>query len=143
MTVSLLNYSPIDADTTVGKDWSMYVFLGSGNKFQSIEIKKDEHLKYEEYILEKLPTYKKFVTAAKRLCTNIPNRDILHQLYVENNTKTKELDIETFFDKAEELLLANICDEIMYQTLFTAKENIPVSQFLSIYLLNLYFSRII
>jgi len=141
MTVSLLNYSPVDNNTTVGKDWSMYVFLGSGNKFQSIPINKNEYITYEKYILENLPTYKQFISSAKNLCTKIPNKLILHELYIQNNTQTKYLDIETFFERAEELL-NNSSNDVIFQSVFQDKKNIPISQLLSIYLLNLYFSNI-
>lgn len=142
MTVSLLNYSPIDTSIIPGEEWFMYVFLGSGSKFQSIEIKRNAHKEFEDYILKEKPIHKKFVQEAKKTCLNIPSKSVLHDLYVENNRKSEFLDVETFFEQAETLLETHSCEDIVSQPVFKAKENIPVSQILSMYLINLYFSNI-
>lgn len=143
MTVALMNHSPIDKDIPVGKDWIVYVFLGSGSKFQNIEIKEGIYTAVEEYILKNLPlVYKDFIQEAKQLCVNIPSASVLQQLYAENNTDTDDLDGDTFFEQGESLIEKYFCQDLVSQDILKEKENIPLSQLLSIYLISLYQSKI-
>lgn len=143
MTVALMNHSPIDKNIPVGKDWIVYVFLGSGSKFQNIEIKEGIYTDVEEYILKKLPVvYKDFIQEANKLCVNIPSASVLQKLYAENNTDTDDLDGDTFFEQGESLIEKYFCQDLVSQYILTEKENIPLFQLLSIYLISLYQSHI-
>lgn len=143
MTVTLMNHSPIDKNAQTGENWLMYVFLGSGSKFQNIEIEHNIYKKVEKYILEKLPSvYKDFLDEAKQLCVNIPTTQILQKLYEDNNTESEYLDVETFFEQGESLLEKYFCQDLVSQNILIEKENIPLFQLLSIYLISLYQSKI-
>lgn len=142
LTVTLMNHSQLDSSIPIAENWYMYIFLGSGKKFKAVEIKKDFHKEVELYIKEYLPIYKDFIEESKKMCKNIPSSKELHQLYVENNMKTKSLDVESFFELAESLIEKNYCIDIMKQNFFKEKDNLPIFQILSLYLINLYFSQI-
>lgn len=139
MTVSLMNHSPIDKTVIPGIEWYVYVFLGSGSKFQSIEIPRYTYKKVEEFIICKLPQiYHPFLNEAKDLCANIPTSNILQKLYEENNTSPNSIDLEKFFLKGEVLIQKYRCDDLICQTILKEKENIPLFQILSLYLICLY-----
>ena len=145
MTISLMNHSPIDKTVPTGKDWIMYVFLGSGSKFQTIEIEKNTYKDIEKYIIEKLPLYKDFIQEANRLCKTVPSTDVLQKLYDDNNQDSNDLDVETFFEQGASLIEKHKCDEdsmLISQPILKEKENIPLFQLLSMYLINLYCSKI-
>jgi DNA (cytosine-5)-methyltransferase 1 len=142
LTVTLMNHSQLDKTVETGKDWYMYIFLGSGKEFKAVEIKKDYYKEVELYINEYLPIYKNFIQEAKSLSQNIPSAQKLHTLYVENNRESEYLDIETFFELAESLIEKNYCMDIVKQAFFKEKENLPIFQILSLYLINLYYSNI-
>ena len=143
MTVSLMNYSPVDKSISSGQNWLMYVFLGSGKKFQNIKIESNIYLKVEEYILQKLPlVYKDFIDESKKLCLNIPSTSILQKLYEDNNMASEYLDVESFFEQGESLIEKYFCQDLVSQDILIEKENIPLFQLLSIYLISLYQSQI-
>ena len=142
LTVTLMNHSQLNKTVEIGKEWYMYIFLGSGKQFKAIEIKKDYYQKVELYINEYLPDYKGFIQEAKKLSKNIPSYQELHSLYIENNRESQYLDVETFFELAESLIEKNYCTDIVNQPFFKEKENLPIFQILSLYLINLYYSNI-
>lgn len=142
MTIALMNHSPIDKTVEAGKDWIMYAFLGSGSKFQTIEIQKNTYKDVENYILKNLPTYDKFIEDAKKLCKNIPSSSILQGLYEDNKRSNEFLDVETFFEQGESILENYDCESLVSQDILKEKENIPLFQLLSIYLISLYSSSI-
>ena len=145
MTIALMNHSPIDKTVPTGKDWIMYVFLGSGSKFQTIEIEKNTYKDIEKYIIEKLPLYKDFIQEAKQLCNIVPSKNVLQKLYEDNNQDSNDLDVETFFEQGTSLIEKHKCDEesmLISQPILKEKENIPLFQLLSMYLINLYCSKI-
>ena len=145
MTVSLMNHSPIDKQSEVGKDWKVYVFLGSGSKFQTVELETNLYKKIEDLINENLPLYTDFIKNSKQLCQNIPSSNMLQKLYEENNQQSEYLDVESFFEQGESLIEQHICLEdsmMISQNIFTQKENIPLFQLLSMYLISLYSDRI-
>jgi len=142
MTVSLMNHSPVDKTVQSGKEWTVYVFLGSGSKFKTIEIKKDTYKDVEKYILDKLPLYKDYIKESKKLCVNIPSADILQKLYEDTDNDSEFLDVETFFEQGESIIEKYKCDDLLSQDILKEKENIPLFQLLSIYLINLYCSKI-
>ena len=142
LTVTLMNHSQLDKTIETGKDWYMYIFLGSGKQFKAVEIKKDYYKQIELYINEYLPIYKGFIQDAKNLSKNIPSAKELHTLYVDNNKESDYLDVETFFELAESLIEKNYCIDIINQSFFKEKENLPIFQILSLYLINFYYSSI-
>jgi len=145
MTISLMNHSPIDKTIPTGKNWIMYVFLGSGSKFQTIKIEKYIYIEIEKYIIEKLPLYKDFIEQANHLCKTVPSSNTLQQLYEDNNQDTNKLDVETFFEEGEALIEKYKCNKdsmLINQQILKEKENIPLFQLLSMYLINLYYSKI-
>lgn len=143
MTIALMNHSPIDKSIPTGIDWVVYAFLGSGSKFQNIEIKEGIFIDVEKYILSKLPlVYKEFINEAKILCVNVPSAKTLQKLYADNNIETDDLDADTFFEQGESLIEKYFCQDLVSQDILKEKENIPLFQLLSIYLISLYQSHI-
>jgi DNA (cytosine-5)-methyltransferase 1 len=142
MTVSLMNHSPIDKSIQSGLNWYVYVFLGSGSKFQSIEIKKDIYKDIEKFILDKCPKYKGFIDGAKNFCINIPSSVQLQNLFEKNDRESGYLDGESFFNNGESLVSNDNYKTLISQPILKEKENIPVFQLLSMYLISLYHSKI-
>ena len=143
MTVSLTNHSPIDKKIIAGENWFIYVFLGSGSKFQSIKIKKNEYKYIEKYIIDKLPSiYNNFIAKSKKLCTNIPSSITIQKTYEKNLENTDFLDVEKFFKKGENLIKEYYCEDLIKQDILIQKEHIPTFQLLSMYLISLYQSKI-
>lgn len=139
MTVSLMNHSPIDKTIIPGLNWYVYVFLGSGIKFKSIEIERNSNKKVENFIMNNLPKkYFLFINDAKKLCKNIPSGDILQKSYEENVDSVKYLTLEKFFLEGEKLIKKYWCDDLISQSILMEKENIPLYQILSLYLIGLY-----
>ncbi len=143
MTVSLMNHSIINKSIKVGEDWFIFVFLGSGKSFQAITIKNDIYKDIEEFIYKNLPTeYKGFIEDCKKLCENIPHSNILQELYEADNRDSKYLDLETFFKKGSEIIQKyrdnHFADNLIQQHILKEKENIPLFQLLSMYLISLY-----
>lgn len=145
MTIALMNHSPIDKTFQTGKIWFMYAFLGSGSKFQAIKIEKNIYLDIEKYLIKTVPLCENFIQESNLLCKIVPSADTLQKLYEENNQKTNDLDVETFFERGESLLKKYKYNEnsiLVSQPILKEKGNIPLSQLLSMYLINLYYSKI-
>jgi DNA (cytosine-5)-methyltransferase 1 len=147
MTVTLMNHSAVDKSINPGEDWLIYVFLGSGKNFQEISIKKDIFKDIEKFINSKLPNdYQNFLKESKELCKNIPSSNLLQRLFEDNNRTSEYLDLETFFKKGSILIQKYrddySADNLVSQNILEEKENIPLFQLLSMYLISLYRSKI-
>lgn len=147
MTVSLMNHSAVDKSINPGDDWLIFIFLGSGKNFQEISIKNDIYKDIEKFISNKLPNeYKNFIKECKELCQNIPSSSLLQKLYEDDNRDSEYLDLETFFKEGSILIQKYRseynADNIIKQDILEEKENIPLFQVLSLYLISLYTSRI-
>lgn len=147
MTVSLMNHSAVDKTIQAGEDWFIFVFLGSGKNFQEIAIKNDIYKEIEDFIDKKLMNeYKDFIKDCKDLCKNIPSSSVLQKLYEEDNRNSEYLDLETFFKEGSDLIKKYredyFADNLIHQDILKEKENIPLFQLLSMYLISYYRSKI-
>lgn len=147
MTVSFMNHSAVDKSIKAGDDWLIFVFLGSGKNFQEISIKNDIYKDIEKFISNKLPNeYQSFIKECKKLCQNIPSSSLLQKLYEDDNRDSEYLDLETFFKEGSILIQKyrdnNNADNLIKQDILEEKENIPLFQVLSLYLISLYRTKI-
>lgn len=149
MTVSLMNHSAVDKSIKAGEDWFIFVFLGSGKNFQEITIENDIYKKIETFFDENkevMPEFKDFVKDCKKLCKNIPNSELLQELYEQDNRNSEYLDLESFFKKGSELIQKYrndyFADNLIQQDILKEKESIPLFQLLSMYLISYYRSKI-